>query len=347
MSKFFYRLLTLLLLIIFTPLTLLLFLRELGRLVVAKVCRAKVFTFSFGFGKEVWRKNVRGIELSLRMIPLGSYLKMDSLPESRFQELAFWKKITITLAGPATLLGFAIVISLFTQIYFGQDSPSSKPVIGAAFPNYPASNAGLQAGDRIISINESPVSDWSTITTLVTEFGKEELTLQVERHSTVQEFKLLPYYDDLSDRLVIGIAPQSKIVRTTFAEALKRSPGEIKEHAAHWLGYLSQEVTREPIVIFSDYGQTIDSEGLQSARYSPLEFSVLLFSWALLHLTVLFFLITLIPVPYLFDGGHCLFYCFEALKGSSSKHNYTFWANRLGLFVVPLLILWFLMKEFF
>ncbi len=320
---FIYRLLSILLILVFAPLAAILGLRETGRLLIARICGVRVFEFVFGFGKEIWQTNYGETKYSLRLIPLGSYLNMDSRPETRFQELAFWRKCAITLAGPTSLLVAALSLMLFMQIYFGQNEASSAPIIGSVVPELPAALAGLKAGDRIVTINEIKVTDWKTLVDRIAEYGEAEFTLQVERDTEVHQVRLTPRYFDVSGKLAIGIAPQVERVRPSLRMALSNSITAIAAVATSLNNLLKQKGDPE-IVIFSGPVPELNSGVFKFALYQ-----------LFVGIALLFFL-ALLPVPFFCDGGHFLFYCFEAIKGSPAPINYPFWANRLGLAVVPL-----------
>ena len=54
----------------------LVFVHELGHFLAAKSVKAKIYEFSLGFGPKIFSKKHKGIQYSIRVIPLGGYVKI-------------------------------------------------------------------------------------------------------------------------------------------------------------------------------------------------------------------------------------------------------------------------------
>ena len=52
---------------------------EFGHFIVAKKSGVRVERFSIGFGPPLWRKLWRGTEYRLALVPLGGYVKEDTM----------------------------------------------------------------------------------------------------------------------------------------------------------------------------------------------------------------------------------------------------------------------------
>jgi regulator of sigma E protease len=105
---------------------------------------------------------------SLNLLPIGGFVRMpgetgDAVdeygkydPES-FAAKSAGKRIIVLCAG--VFMNLVLAFVLFTIAYgVGQPMPSSAPVLGTVEQNSPASAAGLQPNDRIISVNNQPVN---------------------------------------------------------------------------------------------------------------------------------------------------------------------------------------------
>ena len=90
---------------------------------MAKKSGVKVIEFSIGFGKSFFSKQKGETTYSIRMIPLGGYVRMLGEEEASEDERAFnnipaWKRLLIVLAGPAINIAFGIVLFwLLASIY--------------------------------------------------------------------------------------------------------------------------------------------------------------------------------------------------------------------------------------
>lgn len=141
---------------------------EYGHYWVARRCGVTVLRFSVGFGKVLWQRVDRhGTQWALSAIPLGGYVKMldespegasDSARRGAFNQKSLAQRSAIVLAGPVANLLLAAL--LYTALgLMGSLEPAA--VLSAALPGTPAAQAGIQAGDEILAINQSPVRSWT------------------------------------------------------------------------------------------------------------------------------------------------------------------------------------------
>ena len=93
----------------------LIIIHESGHFFVAKLCNVKVNEFSIGFGKKIWDKQGKETKYSLRLIPLGGYVRMEgddeeSNDERAFNKVSIPKRIAIIVAGAAVNIIFGLII---------------------------------------------------------------------------------------------------------------------------------------------------------------------------------------------------------------------------------------------
>lgn len=144
---------------------------EFGHYWVARRLGVRVLRYSIGFGSKVfgWTSRKTGIEYWLAAIPLGGYVKMLDEREApvadidkpfAFNRVHPWRRIAIVAAGPGVNLLFAI---LAYWIVFMMGVPGIKPVISAPPADSLAARAGLQAGDEIRRLGDTPIQDWQQL----------------------------------------------------------------------------------------------------------------------------------------------------------------------------------------
>jgi len=149
---------------------LLIVVHELGHFFAAKWRGLKVEKFAIWFGKPLWSKTVGGVEYRLGSIPAGGFVAIPQLApmeaiEGKTDEKGVdlpparpLDKIIVAAAGPAASLGLAF---LFACVVWFVGRPVSEAEttnqIGYVVAGGPAARAGLQAGDRILSVNGHPV----------------------------------------------------------------------------------------------------------------------------------------------------------------------------------------------
>ncbi len=162
-------------------------LHEFGHYIVARLCGVKVVRFSVGFGKPFFRKKRGDTEWCLAPIPLGGYVKMVDTREGEvaqadlpyaFDKQHPAKRIAIVAAGPLTNLALAV---LLYGLSFSFGVTEILPYVGTVEPDTIAARAGFQSGDRIQSVNSTPVEDWGSAQTEIAlnlEAGKVAVAVQ-------------------------------------------------------------------------------------------------------------------------------------------------------------------------
>ncbi|MHC5349571.1 sigma E protease regulator RseP [Metapseudomonas furukawaii] len=143
---------------------------EFGHFWVARRCGVKVLRFSVGFGTPLFRWHDRqGTEFVVAAIPLGGYVKMldereaevpAELLEQSFNRKPVGQRIAIVAAGP--IANFLLAL-LFFWILAMLGSQQVRPVIGSVAPDSIAAQAGLVAGEEIVSVDGKAVIGWNQV----------------------------------------------------------------------------------------------------------------------------------------------------------------------------------------
>src|ERR1044071_1519904 len=157
-------------------LTILVFVHEMGHYLVARLCGVRVEVFSIGFGPELCgRTDSHGTRWKISAIPLGGYVKMfgqganllegeagkamsDTERLVAFDYKSVWRRMAIVAAGPVSNFIFAALV--FSVIFAVHGKDVSPPVVSAVRAGSAAAVAGLQPGDRIVTLNGSAISDF-------------------------------------------------------------------------------------------------------------------------------------------------------------------------------------------
>ena len=159
---------------------------EFGHFWVARRCGVKVLRFSVGFGTPLLRWHDRqGTEFVVAAIPLGGYVKMlderegevpaDQLDQS-FNRKTVGQRIAIVAAGP--IANFMLAMAFFWVLAM-MGSQQVRPVIGAVEGGSLAAQAGLVAGQEIVSIDGEPTTGWSNVNLQLVRRLGESGSLQV------------------------------------------------------------------------------------------------------------------------------------------------------------------------
>lgn len=163
---------------------------EYGHYIVGRWSGMKVLRFSIGFGKPIWtRKSGKDqTEYCLSAIPLGGYVRfLDSREASvkvedegrAFDQRPIPLRIAVLLAGPAFNFIFAI---LAYWVLMAGGVMVIKPAVGVVEPGSYADAAGLEFGDKIISVGDAAATQWeATLVAILGEMvddGRVPLTLE-------------------------------------------------------------------------------------------------------------------------------------------------------------------------
>ena len=179
----------------------LVFFHELGHFLVAKACGVKVERFSIGFGPKLFGFFWGETEYVIAALPLGGYVQMLGSEFSDMETVAeedrersllakpIWKRSLIVLAGPA----FNILLPLVIFFGFGLSQTTAPPsMVGEVLADTPAERAGLQAGDRIVSIDHRPITYWHQMLDEFSGRPGEPLEVVWERQGTTLRATITP-----------------------------------------------------------------------------------------------------------------------------------------------------------
>lgn len=287
---------------------------ELGHFITAKMTGMKVEEFAIGFGPNIYQQKDGDTLYSLRAIPLGGYNKIAGMdPEDPWEPNGFKAKsiparMLVILAG--SLMNFILPVILFSGIFMieGIEKPVDKPVLGYVVEDRAAYNAGLEVGDRILTINGAPMENWNDVVTTLRANGTKEVTITAERAGAVNTYKMLPEYNEELGRALIGISPQFVKERLGVVDSIKLGFTSTQKVIVMMVEGLQRIVTGKasadvsgPIGVAQMAGQ-VAAEGLL-----PLLNFVAFLS---INLGV----INLLPLPAL-DGGHFMLLLYEGLRG--------------------------------
>ena len=287
---------------------------ELGHFITAKMTGMKVEEFAIGFGPNIYQQKDGDTLYSLRAIPLGGYNKIAGMdPEDPWEPAGFKAKsipsrMLVILAG--SLMNFVLPVILFSGIFMidGVEKPVDKPILGIVVEDKAAYNAGLEVGDKILTINGAPMHTWNDVVTTLRANGTNEVTLTAERNGTVQTYKMLPEYNEELGRPLIGISPKFIKERLGVVDSIKLGFTSTKSVIVMMVEGLQRIITGKasaevsgPIGVAQMAGQ-VAAEGLL-----PLLNFVAFLS---INLGV----INLLPLPAL-DGGHFILLLYEGLRG--------------------------------
>jgi regulator of sigma E protease len=326
---------------------LLIFLHELGHFAVAKWSGVMVTRFSLGFGPRLlgWRRGET--EYAISAVPLGGYVKMlgedpdEEVPTYEaaraFSSQSLFKRAAIVLAGPGMNLITAFVAFSLVFALFGAGSPTEAPKIGGVMEGMAAAKAGLARGDRVLTIDDKPIATWEQLSETVRASGGAPLRMRVEHaDQTVGEVVVTPeerperspFGEEIGKAYLIGIERFVEIEPVSLSSAI----GLGAYQTYFWVKMTLLSVVK----IFQGSVSARDLGGpiliVQAAgQQAELGFEYLIRFLGLISVNL--GVLNLLPIPVL-DGGHLLFFGFEAVRGRPLAIRHREMAQQVGLFLL-------------
>jgi regulator of sigma E protease len=309
-------------------LSLVLIIHELGHFLVAKRKGVRVERFSFGFGPRLFSLKRGHCEFIISAIPFGGYVKLAGENFEEGHQLQPWDYIAkpiksraqIIVAGSALnyILGFLLFYMVFLL-----GAPALSPVIGKVKEGYPAQEAGLLAGDRILAIDNRPVKTWEDAAQIIHKKFNQKLIIKVSRDNKIFSLNLKTRVDELEDIFgdktkvaLIGIEPKGDIEFHRY--------GPLRSSYLAFKGIINlTQITYKGIWRMLTFRLSM-RENVASplgiffiANRAAQAGLVYLFQiTAILSASLAMF--NLLPIPVL-DGGHLMFLILEKIKGKRAS----------------------------
>ncbi len=217
------------------------FVHEIGHFIIARRTGIKIEAFSIGFGPVLWHKEKDGVDYRFSAIFCGGYVKlagMESKGDVPVHEIpgGFYaanpKNRSITaFAGAAMNFIFAFLV--FTLLWgTGRvvDKRELSTIVGYLEPGYPAAEAGIIPGDKIIEIDGREIKEWKDVLYSVAFAEGETTTILIERDEEELAIELRPKLDkDMGARRVRIVPERPVIVRNVNKNSVAEKIGLEKD----------------------------------------------------------------------------------------------------------------------
>ena len=291
---------------------------EFGHYMVGRLCGIGIVEFSVGFGPKLfgWERN--GIKYSLRAIPLGGYCAFVGEDERNSDPRALsnqpvWKRFVTIVAGPAMNFVLAFVsCAIMLNAYFIAET---YPIVDQVVAGMPAEAAGLQAGDRILSVNGVELTnDSEGVRQMIATIQATDLTrpfdVVVDRGGQTHSYSLtaapVASEDGAATRYQIGIVYSSRTY--SFLESIREAGSYMAETTVLMLDSLKN-------LIFKGEGldQTTGTVGIIAVVAQKAREGMYMVLWLIYIISLNLGIMNLLPIPAL-DGGRLLFLIVEAIR---------------------------------
>lgn len=199
---------------------------EYGHYLFARIFKMGVEEFAIGFGRKpiwVWMKKKQRIQLTdeeaqrqglpsgstveeetqytVRPWPIGGFVRINGMVPQEdggeihipggFYSKPAWQRFVVLLAGPVFSIASGILLIFFTTLATGV--PSRDSIIAKVSQDSPAWVGGLRPGDKIVSLNDKPIS----LAEEVAKFDRKAgvpIVVGFERNGQRQQISLVPVH---------------------------------------------------------------------------------------------------------------------------------------------------------
>ena len=254
------------------------------------------------------------------------------------------KEISITLDRNGEIVETSVTPALDKTSGAGYIGISAwiEPVIGWVQPDSSAAIAGLAAGDRIISVNGTPIEHQVQLASII-KSNPRQIEIAYERNGINNTAVLIPHVNE-SGEPVIGVSfagveiPSPKL---NIFQAIGRGTVEtfttlglsIKSIGLLFKGINVREAVAGPVKLTYYMGEAASS-GFQSGIGEG--FSNFFRFMSLISVALGF--MNLLPIPVI-DGGMIVFNIVELVSGKTPKTKSLYRYQMIGSFIILLLLL--------
>jgi len=280
----------------------------------------------------------------------NSELERIAPRSARFESKSVFARFLTLFAGPA--MNFVLAFVLFTLLFYINGKPSEEPVVGVVADDTPAEEAGLEEGDRLLSINGTEVDSWDHMSQIIQDKGESELDIVVQNDGEERTLEMTPVVDttelpdgETMERLIIGIGAANEHgavsplwwgVQETYEMGTMIFHLVVDMFISIFEGTFSFDMLNGPVGIYK-VTEEVAAQGLMTL----INFTAIL--------SVNLGIMNLLPIPAL-DGGRILFVLYEGIFRKPLNKKVEINIQLIGvLFVLMVMILvtWNDIKTFF
>jgi regulator of sigma E protease len=248
------------------------------------------------------------------------------------------QRAAIVAAGP--IANFILAILIFAGIFMLYGKQASPARIDTVIAESAAAKAGLKSGDLVLTIDGKKIETFTDMQRIVSISPDQTLAFLIDRDGKQIALNATPTLDEHKDRFGnvtrigrLGITAQMGApVRVGPLTALSMGAAEtwfVVDRTFAYIGGIfagreSADQLGGPLRIAQVSGQV-----------ASISFTALMHLTAVLSVSI--GLLNLFPVPML-DGGHLMFYAYEALRGRPLSEKAQEMGFRIGLALVIMLM---------
>ena len=334
----------------------LIFIHELGHMLVAKAVGIEVEEFGFGYPPKLAKLFTwKGTEFTLNWIPFGGFVRLKGEHESVDEPGGLlnapkWKRFLVLIAGATMnfIFGIILLIVMFS-VAGGQDT--SKVMVAEVAPNSPAQAAGLEVGDVITRVGDYDIASFEDISAATSKYLDIPVELTYERNGISNTVELTPRSNPPENQGAMGVSITYPVISLPFGESVSQA------FKTFWLQVKTTLLIPVNLIrgaISSADARIVGIKGIydifnnaaQMDQTSPVATGFPIYRLSVISMISIAVGITnLLPIPAL-DGGQILFLAIEAITRKRIPEKVALLINNLFFYALILLMVFITIQDF-
>lgn len=257
-------------------------------------------------------------------------------------------KFLTLFAGP--LFNFILALILFITLAYFQGTPTTS--VGQLADNYPAQQAGLKSGDKIVQVGQYKTKSFDDIQSAANKIKDNKTTIKFERDNQTKTVDITPKKQVIKQTklnsettYILGFQPQKehtliKPIALGFDQFVSASTLIFKAVgtmiASIFTGQFSFDMLNGPVGIYHNVDSVVKQGIIALTYYTAL-------------LSVNLGIMNLLPIPAL-DGGRILFVIYEAIfrrPVNKKAETIIIAAGAIFVLIIMVLVTWNDIQRYF
>lgn len=209
------------------------------------------------------------------------------------------------------------------------------PIVGQVVAQGAAERAGLQAGDKLISLDGTAIESWQQWVSIIKQSAQKPLRVRIERDGLLQDLVVTPDAEQQQGQLIgrIGVYPKLAPVPERLKRLRTFSVGEAIVYG------FEKSFSQASLVLLSIKKLVVGEIstknlsgpiGIAKVAGDSARAGFIYYLGFLAQLSVYLAVLNLLPIPVL-DGGHIVYCLLEAAKGSPVSEKLKLYSAQIGL----------------
>lgn len=323
------------------------FFHELGHFLLAKKNGIDVDEFALGMGPTLYSKKYKGTKYAIRLFPIGGFCAMGEDEEAtdspnNFNNKSVWARISVILAGPMFNFILAIIFATILTAMVGYD----RPVIESVAEGFPAEEAGLREGDRIVRMGEKKIRIFREITIYNQFHQGEDVEITYSRNGEEHRVTLSPKEDEELGYSRLGITSEG-YRKANALEAVRYGAYSVNYWISTTVESLKMLITGKVSInnLTGPVGivDVVEDTYQESKSYGNFVVLVELLNIAIM-LSANLGVMNLLPFPAL-DGGRLVFLFLEAVRRKRVSPEKEGYVHMIGIVLLMLLMVFVMFND--